>query len=162
MPQLVTKTERGWCGHHICGDRMQFRRNTLLHRLDDDVRIVVSTVGAMQEPEGYSTVGADRVYETMAFHAQEATQEDSDTTYWDVDVSQQVHWESEWQIKPAIPGEIIGNIVTFDMDAQANDMHENIVMEILKRLEAGEPFEKEYDECLTEEELEDLEETLDG
>lgn len=142
MKQKVIKTERGWAGHYICSDRCQFRRNTLLHCLENDVRIVVSTVGAMRDSSGnqFSTIGCNRVFETMVFHAR------FDDLYWDADILNRIYFKSDWAIQPAIPGKITGELVTFDMDAKANDMHENVVTEILERLEAGEAFEKELED----------------
>ncbi len=64
----IKRTERGWAGHFICGDRCRFRRNTLLEF--GDVRIIVSTVGAMYVDGKLDSIGVDRYYETMAFHAE--------------------------------------------------------------------------------------------
>ena len=146
MPQMVIREERGWAGHFICADQCQFRRNTLLHRVDDDVRIVVSTVGAQVTslPENrrvYTTIGCERVFETQAFHAKWKD------PYWDADVHHSVSFESEWCIEPAIKDKITSKeLVTFEMDAKANEMHEAVVSEILERLEAGEAFEKDEED----------------
>lgn len=140
----VIKTERGWPGHHICADDCQFRRNTLLTREDKRVRIVVSTVGAMVDKNEhvYSTVGCDRVYETMVFHAK------FEDPYWDADVSKQIYdFNSSWDIKPLVKGGVVGKgLVSFEMDAQANDMHEAVVAEIASRMYAGDMFEEKDEE----------------
>ena len=63
-------TERGWAGHFICAARCNFRRNTLIE--SGDTRVVVSTVGALrlkEDRQGFSDLGCDRTYETMAFRA---------------------------------------------------------------------------------------------
>ncbi len=127
----VTRTERGWGGHFICASRCGFRRNTLLEC--GDIRIVVSTVGAMQKWEGdprqdknisgIDTIGAfGRIYETMAFHA--SFQEG----YWDADVSRDFSFESNWALVE--PMEQMH-------DQKANDMHEAVVDEITLSLFAG-------------------------
>jgi len=124
----VTKTERGWAGHFICADRCLFRRNTLLEC--GDIRIVVSTVGLMVDihAKGYpnkrkfTTIGCDRHFETMAFHAE------YDGRYWDADVCRQIYFKSEWAIAED------------DADDKANDMHEAVVSEITNRLAGGDKF----------------------
>lgn len=128
---LVTRTERGWAGHFICADDCRFRRNTLL--ACGDVEIVVSTVGLMNThwPKDsrfytgpFDTVGHQRYYETMAFHANP-----SDTRYHDADVSMQVAFDSPWSI----------NII--DADDMANDMHEAVVRELTGKLKKGTKLE---------------------
>jgi hypothetical protein len=116
----VTRIERGWAGHFICAHRCKFRRNTLLTR--GDVRIVVSSVGLLPsfDGEGYSEIGFDRFFETMAFHAKH------DGRYWDADTSREVGFEAPW---------FVG---TVDADDIANDQHEAVVAEIVDRLESGE------------------------
>ena len=122
---MVIRTERGWAGHFICAARCLFRRNTLLQC--GDIRIVVSTVGLMQDYRAkdehtFDQIGCDRHFETMAFHAK------WDNRYWDADVRRQVYFESEWAI--AEP----------DADDRANDMHEAVVSEITRHMENGELF----------------------
>ena len=128
----VKRTERGWAGHFICAHRCRFRRNTLLEA--GDTRIVVSTVGLMEDPlskgdnPGFSEIGYNRHFETMAFHAQ------YDGRYWDADVTRgELRFDSEW----AIPEP--------DADDRANDMHEAVVHEISDRLAAGETFPTDRD-----------------
>jgi hypothetical protein len=117
VSNTVKRTERGWAGHYICADRCRFRRNTLLEC--GDVRIVVSTVGLLVVNGKYETVGHDRHFETMAFHAA------YDGRYWDADVSRQVQFKSAWMI-PEV-----------DADDQANDMHEAVVAELTANLQYG-------------------------
>jgi len=141
--KLIKRTERGWAGHFCCADRCQFRRNTLLEC--GDIHIIVSTVGAVKnldERGGYTTVGYDRVYETMVFHAK------WDGTYWDAAVSNQIYdFESDWSIEPATKEHIVGDdLIAYDMDEQANRMHEAVVTEISSRLIAGEEFPKELND----------------
>ena len=128
----VTRTERGWAGHFICAERCLFRRNTLLER--GDVKIVVSTVGALMLPMSppdsnmveMHTIGANnRYYETMAFHSNP-----KDERYHDADVTNEVHFKSNWSINEK------------DADDKANDMHNMVVCEIFGRLERGDKFEK--------------------
>lgn len=121
----LKRTERGWGGHFICAERCAFRRNTLLEY--GDRKIVVSTVGLMQgfhNEAKYHTIGAGgRYYETMAFGAKK------NGPYIDADVSENVHFDSEW----AICADSIDKLPE-DVDNNANDMHEAVVAELSKRL----------------------------
>lgn len=117
-------TERGWAGHFICADRCEFRRNTLIdfgHK-----KVIVSTVGMMRDLEQsgkFDTIGAGgRYYETMAFVAKK------DGPYWDIDVSRQLSFESEW----AICAESVEKLPK-DADNIANDMHDAVVSELATR-----------------------------
>jgi hypothetical protein len=118
----VVKTERGWPGHFICADKCFFRRNTLLeHR---DIRIVVSTVGLMQYGNsGFTEIGCDRHFETMAFHAQREQDK-----HWDADVTRQVYFNGRWQISDKTK------------DYEANEMHEDVVDEISRELLKGNTY----------------------
>ena len=120
----IKRTERGWAGHFICADRCRFRRNTLLQYRG--VEIVVSTVGLMQliGKDNFETIGLDRYYETMAFHA-----DPKDTRYHDIDVNRQISFESPW------------SIAELDADDKANDMHEAVVDEITAELMKGNRYE---------------------
>lgn len=115
----VLRIERGWGGHFICANRCRFRRNTLLDA--GKTKIVVSTVGLMESLNGkeFETVGHNRYFETMAFHAQ------FDGRYWDADVSREVSFESPWFISE------------IDADDKANDQHEAVVGELISRLASG-------------------------
>lgn len=117
----VKRLERGWVGHHILGGRCRFRCNTLL--TCGNVNIVVSTVGLAYNAvlRAFDEVGAGRYFETMAFHACK-----NDARYHDADVERIVQFDSPWCI------------VEVNADDKANDMHERVVDEIIKRLERGE------------------------
>jgi hypothetical protein len=115
----VQRTERGWGGHFYGANRCRFRRNTLLKR--GDTRIVVSTVGLFEniKGDGFTPIGLDRHFETMAFHAA------FDGRYWDADVSREVIFQSPWAIAEV------------DADDRANDQHEAVVSEISAKLADG-------------------------
>ena len=118
----VKRTERGWAGHFICSDRCKFRRNTLLEC--GDVKIVVSTVGAMYDNKcELEEIGLDRHYETMAFHVDPDSGE-----YKDIDVQRQIWFDSPWALKWHKDGYI---------DNEANDMHEAVVKELTEKLMKG-------------------------
>lgn len=120
----VKRKERGWPGHFILCHRCVFRRNTLL--TCGDVDIVVSTVGLLQHDNsktGFDTIGFDRHFETMAFHAKA-----DDQRYKDADVTRQINFSSDWAIKE------------LDADDKANEMHEQVVAELSAKLKAGDKF----------------------
>lgn len=123
--QTITRTERGWGGHFICANRCAFRRNTLMEL--GELRAVVSTVGGFRPNfnDAIETIGYNRYYETMAFHAQ------WDAPYWDADVSREICLNALWAIDHC----------GFGADLEANAMHEAAVREVAQRLRAG---------CLTE------------
>jgi len=115
----VKRIERGWAGHFICASRCRFRRNTLL--ICGDTEIVVSTVGLMEDGKGgFSEIGHNRYYETMAFYADK-----SDRRYHDADIGRQIYFDSPWEIDE------------IDADDRANEMHEAVVTEILDKMEMG-------------------------
>lgn len=119
----VKRTERGWAGHFICAQQCLFRRNTLLQQ--GNRRIVVSTVGAMWIKGKLETIGSGgRYYETMAFKAKK------EGPYWDIDVSKQLSFESEWAICATSPRKL-----PQDVDNKADQMHEAVVAEFIERLE---------------------------
>src|SRR5574343_553950 len=130
--RTVTRTERGWAGHFCAAASCLFRRNTLLEC--GKVKIVVSTVGLMQNSlygrkditpysitkNRFDTIGLNRYYETMAFHANP-----EDTRYHDIDVTRQVNFDSQWAIG------------TLDADDKANLMHEAVAEEISQKMAKG-------------------------
>ena len=119
----VKRTERGWAGHFIAADSCKFRRNTLLEC--GDIKLVVSTVGAMYSGGRLEEIGLDRHYETMVFHVDPKSED-----YKDIDVHRQVWFDSPWALKVKKTDKFI--------DLKANDMHEAIVKELTEKLEKGE------------------------
>lgn len=124
----VTRTERGWAGHFIASNRCLFRRNTLLEYRE--IKIVVSTVGLYRDrrTDEIVTIGCERHYETMAFHAS------FQDPYWEIDTDRQINFCSDWSLyyPEGFPR---------DSDNAANDMHETVVNEIINNLESGEKYE---------------------
>lgn len=118
MPR-AKRTERGWPGHFIGARECIFRRNTLVTY--EDKSIVVSTVGNMMFKGRIHPTGASCYYETMAFHS-----DPNDDQYHDADVSRQVDFDSSWAIYEK------------EKDNEANDMHDKVVREIMRKLERGE------------------------
>jgi len=122
----VLRQERGWAGHYYCADKCLFRRNTLLTY--NNIRIVVSTVGAMVLNDKIVIIGLNGYYETMAFHS-----DPTDKRYYDADVSKRIHFNSKRTITEP----------DTDADIEANEMHETVVTEITNRLLAGDIFSVE-------------------
>lgn len=120
----VIRIERGWAGHYLLAHRCRFRRNTLL--CYGDIKIVVSSVGLLVTNGNFDTIGHNRYFETLAFHADK-----NDKRYYDADVSMKVDFDSDWCISE------------IDADDKANEMHEAVVDEITKKLENGYKFEVE-------------------
>lgn len=120
MENEIKTTERGWAGHFICSDQCKFRRNTLVEY--GDVKIVVSTVGAMFSFGKIDTVGHMRYYETKAFHS-----DVNDTKYHDIDVKKKVDLECETSI----------DRFDEDTDNEANEMHDNAVKWVCEQLKKG-------------------------
>lgn len=134
MVDEVKVTERGWAAHLAFADSCKFRRNTLLEY--NDKKWVVSTVGAMPQPEivrkypelrsenGFATIGVGRYYETMAFEAQPLKNEKGDIIYYDANVYNAIDFNSEWAIDDC----------NFETDKQANEMHDKVVEELIKKI----------------------------
>lgn len=120
MNNEIKTTERGWAGHFICSADCRFRRNTLVEY--KDIKIVVSTVGALFTFGQIDTVGHNRYYETMAFHS-----DVNDTKYHDIDDKKGVELGCEWCI----------DHFNEDTDNKANEMHDNAVKWICEQLEKG-------------------------
>lgn len=117
----VKRTERGWAGHFICAENCKFRRNTLLEC--GDIKVVVSTVGAMYLNGKLEEIGLNRHYETMAFYVDDASGE-----YKDADVSREIFFESQSALKWHKKGYI---------DNEANEMHEAVVKELSDKMSRG-------------------------
>jgi hypothetical protein len=122
-------TYRGWPGHFICGARCVFHLNTLIEFRD--TKVVVSTVGMMQDyshpdfrnKHVFDTVGLDRYYETMAFHAKR------DGEFYDADVVREISFESEWAYS------------LLEDEWRANKGHWAVVEELASKLESGQPLD---------------------
>jgi len=111
---------RGWPGHFICGYRCVFHLNTLIEF--GDIKVVVSTVGLMRKDgqvHEYDTIGHNRHFETMAFHAKK------DGKFWDADVTRQINFESEWAWE------------SVEDEWKANKGHLAVVEELSNKLRSG-------------------------
>jgi len=112
---------RGWPGHFICGHRCVFHLNTLIEF--GDTKVVVSTVGLMRKISGdvheYETIGCNRHFETMAFHATK------DGEFWDADVERQICFDSNWAWE------------SVEDEWKANKGHFAVVEELSKKLKSG-------------------------
>lgn len=116
----VKRTERGWAGHFCLSYKCEYHRNTLLEY--NGVKVVVSTVGRLRKDwinNTYEEVGHRRYFETMAFIAKE------NDKYNDADVTSQVSFDAKW----CLPSPY--------MELEADTMHEDVVMELSKRLVDG-------------------------
>ena len=124
MTKMTPKvTFRGWAGHFICADTCDFKLNTLIEY--EDVKIVVSTVGLLLNPLPlgdckYTTVGHNRYFETMAWHA-----ELLENKFWDMDVSRPVDFESSWRYEK------------LDSELEATAGHYKVIEEICEKLKKG-------------------------
>ena len=126
----VKRTERGWAGHFCLSYKCEYHRNTLLEY--NGVKVVVSTVGRLRKDwinNTYEELGHRRYFETMAFIAKE------NDKYNDADVTRQVSCDAKW----CLPSPY--------MELEADTMHEDVVMELSKRLVDGTLIQ----ECITEE-----------
>jgi len=118
----VKRIERGWSGHFCCAQSCLFRRNTLLEC--GDIKVVVSSVGAMYLDGKLTEIGGGRHYETMAFYVDETSGE-----YKDADVSREIYFDSKWAMKWHKDGY---------PDNEANEMHEAVVKELTEKMQRGE------------------------
>ena len=118
----IKLTYRGWPGHFIMAHACVFHLNTLVEL--GRVRIIVSTVENMQLPgkRKATEIGLGRFYETMVF---KAALRDG---YWDQDPGERIY----------IYGNTLVRHVGLTSDQKANDMHEEIVQEIVDRIKEGE------------------------
>ena len=122
----VNVTERGWAGHFICSDRCLFRRNTLLEY--KGIKWVVSTVGAYRNSKNrIDSIGHCRWYETMAFEAKERF------GYIEADIEKEIYFNSEWGIWGDSWEEVCKNCYDTP-DNVANDMHDNVVSELIDKI----------------------------
>ncbi len=122
---MIKRTERGWAGHFICGDRCKYHRNTLLEY--NDLKIIVSTVGAFVNLLKIEPIGSiDRFYETMAFRARK------DDCYWEIDVWNEIEFISNWAICAKSTEDL-----PIHVDNLADEMHENVISEISEMMING-------------------------
>lgn len=120
---MIKRTERGWAGHFIGSESCSFRRNTLIE--SNNNAIVVSTVGGYRPNNKTETIGSNgRYYETMAFYAK---QEES---YLEADVSREIGFDSQWALCYDS-----SNDIPDDVDNIANQMHENVVNELMLHIQ---------------------------
>lgn len=122
------RTERGWAGHFICASRCKFRLNTLIEY--KDIKIVVSTVGNMwtdDEDKNPKEIGYNRHYETMAFFGVKIE------GFIEANVERQINFDSEWCISEPFK------------DNEANEMHENVVQELMRKIKDPELLNKTED-----------------
>lgn len=120
----VKMTERGWPGHFICASRCTYRRNTLIEACDGTAKVVVSTVGGMlsRDEDEIETIGSERYYETMAFHAS------LEGGYFEADVSRDISLNCSTTI----------GIHSYETDKLAEDMHRHACEEVARRMKVGE------------------------
>ena len=123
--ETVKRTERGWAGHFILADKCLFRRNTLIAY--EDKKWVISTVGNCFVGGALTEIGANRYYETMAFVA-------NDDEYNDAEFSKTIDFDSESGLY-ALNSEEFARIYPF-ADKSANAMHERVVEELTKKIQA--------------------------
>lgn len=123
----VKRTERGWAGHFILSHRCCFRRNTLIEY--GDKKWVVSTVGNMRMNDPYMhEIAHNTYYETMAFEV------DPESPYLDGDVTKEIPIESDWRLRADSVKEF--NKEHPFADNEADEMHERIVKELMKKIKA--------------------------
>ncbi len=110
--------ERGWAAHFIRSDQCTFTRNTLVER--GTKKIIISTVGAFK-PSVNSEVqpvgGLKHFYETKAFRAVYLN------PYWEADPGKELKIMSLSHL----------NYYRYDSDIKANEMHDDVVKEIIKK-----------------------------
>lgn len=126
----IKRTERGWAGHFICGDKCRYHRNTLLTS-EDGRHIVVSTVGNMVDPlrrEPMCDLGFQRHYETMAFIA---GQRNTGDHYIEMLPGHDIGFSSQWAIQYTDENKDY-------VDNLADKMHDDVVEEL------SENFDKRY------------------
>ena len=86
------------------------------------MKVVVSTVGRLRKDMisgAYEDLGYKRYFETMAFMAKK------DDKYNDADVKREISFDAKWSLPSP------------DMELEADAMHEDVVIELSKRLVDG-------------------------
>ena len=87
---------------------------------------IVSTVGAMVMEDKFQEIGMSRWFETMAFVGEEKN------GYIDIDVSQEIPFDSEWGIWGDSWEQVLAE--NPDVDNVANAMHEKVVEELTRKI----------------------------
>jgi len=136
----VKRTERGWAGHFLCSNDCLFRRNTLLEYVNN--KLVVSTIGCLRNSEGdILCIGIGdsndtyRFYETMVF---EGCLDRAYGEYIEANVSKEIRITENDPWICAKKFDDFDEIYPQGVDNVANDMHENIVDEMARKLLNGE------------------------
>lgn len=125
MSAEVKRTERGWAGHYILGDKCKFHRNTLLEC--GTKKWIVSTIGGLiTDDMNVVPIGANRWYETMAFEAK------CKDGYWEADVEKEISFDGEWGLCAESFDTLI-DIYPYP-DNVANAMHERVVDELCEKI----------------------------
>ena len=127
----VKITERGWAAHFCLAHKCMFHRNTLLEsKTLSDLKIVVSSVGKMQNSEGeLEEIGHGRYYETMVFFAEDTKWQDADAHRGEIDVF--------------VPD--YTNVDPYD-EIPANNMHDSVVQLFINRIANNEEIKSVYEE----------------
>jgi len=111
--------ERGWPAHFIAADRCLFFRNTLVEH--EETKIVVSTIGRwLGHNDEVETIGHNRYFETMAFYSKEDKFDDAITA-----------------VPLLLDGKVAVDHATPEADIEANEMHDNRVKEVKRKLKRG-------------------------
>lgn len=119
---MIEIIERGWAGHFCGSSECRFRRNTLLVDKEQDVSVVVSTIGAMYVRGELREIDAHRHYQTKTFVAAQNGE------YIDADVS----LELPYQAGLLMTKENMANV-----DNLANDMHQRVLAEVCENINSG-------------------------
>ena len=119
---MIEIIERGWAGHFCASGQCRFRRNTLLVDKEQDVSVIVYTVGCMYVRGELTEIGMRRHYVTKTFVAAQ------DGEYIDADVS----LELPYQAGLLMTKENMANV-----DNLANDMHQRVLAEVCENINSG-------------------------
>lgn len=121
----IIRTERGWCGYIKGYQYCLFRRNTLLEYLNK--KIVIATLGNFIDPYRWKVmpISNDVWYETIAGYAI------NKEGYWDIDGDRRIGIKTPH----AIYGSMDYLLEKFKTpDIYANNMHEDVVKEMMDRI----------------------------
>ncbi len=120
---MIKRTERGWAGHFIGASQCRFHLNTLLEK--GDKKVVISTVGCYipKSENSPRPIGCDRFYETFACRTR------CDEEFIEADICKQLAFKSQWCISEPFK------------DNEANEMHEKVVQEFIKKMSKAKKME---------------------